>query len=275
MILKPFDELDITDPIMFGLVFSNKHIAKPFIEHLLGIKIDHLETPIPEAVLSYDAEHKGVRYDVFARETNETGETVRSFDLEMQMVDTKELPQRARYYQSICDGVALSKGDFYTRLKEQYIIFLCPIDVFGHNFPCYHFENRAREDSSITLNDLTFKNFYIFTRYKEFTDPAVKAYMKYFATKNADTHETRTINDQVSFYKDDTLIRSKYMTYEFDLHESKEEGRAEGKIEGKAEGKLEMVDAMFEKTKLTDEEISSISGIPLEEIQKRRTQHQK
>jgi len=275
MTIKSFDDLDITDPIMFGLVFSNKHIAKPFIEHLLGIKIDHLETPIPEAVLSYDAEHKGVRYDVFARETNETGETVRSFDLEMQMVDTKELPQRARYYQSICDGVALSKGDFYTRLKEQYIIFLCPIDVFGHNFPCYHFENRAREDSSITLNDLTFKNFYIFTRYKEFTDPVVKAYMKYFATKNADTHETRTINDQVSFYKDDTLIRSKYMTYEFDLHESKEEGRAEGKIEGKAEGKLEMVDAMFEKTKLTDEEISSISGISLEEIQKRRTQHQK
>ena len=49
MILKPFDELDITDPIMFGLVFSNKHIAQPFIEHLLDIKIDHLETPTPAA----------------------------------------------------------------------------------------------------------------------------------------------------------------------------------------------------------------------------------
>ena len=61
MIIKSFDDLDITDPIMFGLVFSNKHIAKPFIEHLLDIKIDHLETPIPEAVLSYDAEHKSVR----------------------------------------------------------------------------------------------------------------------------------------------------------------------------------------------------------------------
>ena len=88
MNIKSFDDLDITDPIMFGLVFSNKHIAKPFIEHLLGIEIDHLETPIPEAVLSYDAEHKGVRYDVFARETNETGETIRSFDLEMQMVSS-------------------------------------------------------------------------------------------------------------------------------------------------------------------------------------------
>ena len=39
MNIKPFDELDITDPIMFGLVFSNKHIAHPFIEHLLGAGI--------------------------------------------------------------------------------------------------------------------------------------------------------------------------------------------------------------------------------------------
>ena len=262
MNIKSFDELDITDPIMFGLVFSNKHIAQPFIEHLLGIKIDHLEAPVPEAVLSYDAEHKGVRYDVFARETNEKGETIRSFDLEMQMVDTKELPQRARYYQSVGDGVALSKGGFYTSLKEQYIIFLCPMDIFGRGFPIYHFENRAREDTNITLNDYTFKNFYIFKKYRDFTDPVVKAYMKYFATKNVDSRETKTINDQVSYYKADTLIRNKYMTYEYDLHESEEKG--------KAKATLEMVDALFANGKLTDEEISNISKIPLEEIQKRR-----
>ena len=266
MNIKSFDDLDITDPIMFGLVFSNKHIAQPFIEHLLDIKIDHLETPVPEAVLSYDAEHKGVRYDVFARETNENGETIRSFDLEMQMVDTKELPQRARYYQSVGDGVSLSKGGYYTNLKEQYIIFLCPMDIFGRGFPVYHFENRAKEDSDITLNDRTFKIFYIFKKYEDFTDPVVKAYMKYFATRNVDSRETETINDQVSFYKADTLIRNKYMTYEYDLHESKEEGKAEGKTEAK----FEMVDAMFANGKLTDQDIAVISGLPLEEIQKRR-----
>ena len=145
-----------------------------------------------------------------------------------QMIDTKELPQRARYYQSVGDGVALSKGGYYTSLKEQYIIFLCPMDIFGRGFPAYHFENRAREDTGVTLNDLTYKNYYIFTRYEDFTDPVVKAYMKYFATRNADSRETKTINDQVSHYKADTLIRNKYMTYEYDLHESKEEGRAEG-----------------------------------------------
>ena len=58
------------------------------------------------------------------------------------------------------------------------------------------------------------------------------------------------------------------MTYEFDLHESKEEGRAEGI----AQTKLEMVDAMFANPKFTDEDISSISGIPQDEIEKRRAQ---
>ena len=92
--------------------------------------------------------------------------------------------------------------------------------------------------------------------------------MKYFATRNADSRETETIDDQVSYYKADTLIRNKYMTYEFDLHESKEEGRAEGI----AQTKLEMVDAMLANPKLTDEDIAVISGFPLEEIQKRRAQ---
>ena len=84
--------------------------------------------------------------------------------------------------------------------------------------------------------------------------------MKYFATRNANSRETKTINDQVSFYKADTLIRNKYMTFEYELHEREE------KV------KLEMVDAMLAKTKLTDEEISIVSGIPLDEIAKRRAQ---
>ena len=227
---------------MFGLVFSNKHIAKPFIEHLLNIKIDHLETPIPEAVLSYDAEHKGVRYDVFARETNENGETIRSFDLEMQMVDT----------------------------KEQYVIFWCPMDIFGRGLPCYHFENRASEDPSITLGDLSYKNFYIFKKYEVFTDPVVKAYMKYFATRNADSRETKTINDQVSLYKADTLIRNKYMTYEFDLHESEEKGKTKAQVETAvtmlADG--EPVEKIVKYSRLSEEEVLKLRESSMESATK-------
>ena len=50
------------------------------------------------------------------------------------------------------------------------------------------------------------------------------------------------------------------MTFEYELHEREE------KV------KLEMVDAMIAKTKLSYEEISVVSGVPIEEIQKRRAQ---
>lgn len=44
MNIKSFDDLDITDPIMFGLVFSNKHIAKPFIEHFFPLSYGYFWT---------------------------------------------------------------------------------------------------------------------------------------------------------------------------------------------------------------------------------------
>ena len=93
--------------------------------------------------------------------------------------------------------------------------------------------------------------------------------MKYFATRNADSRETETINDQVSFYKADTLIRNKYMTYEFDLHESKEEGRAEGRAEANAKALAEkkaMAKGLREDG-VPVEIISKRTGFTIEEIQ--------
>ena len=110
--------------------------------------------------------------------------------------------------------------------------------------------------------------FIIFKKYEKFTDSVVKAYMRYFATRNADSDETETINNQVSFYKTDTFIRNKYMTYEFDLHESKEEGRAEGIAEGRAEGKAEEAAKALEEKKAMAKGLRD-DGVSLEIISKR------
>ncbi len=94
--------------------------------------------------------------------------------------------------------------------------------------------------------------------------------MKYFATRNADSRETQNINDQVSYYKADTLIRNKYMPYEYDLHESKEEGRAEGRTEGAdamaremAAGMLtegDSVEKVMRISKLSEEDVLAIKA---------------
>ena len=92
--------------------------------------------------------------------------------------------------------------------------------------------------------------------------------MKYFATRNADSSETETINSQVSYYKTDTIIRNKYMTYEYDLHESKEAGRAEGIAVGKAEGRAEATAEALAEKKAMAKGLRD-DGVPLEIISKR------
>ena len=155
----PFEQLPITNRFMFALVFSHKHIAKPFLEALLGVKIFDLQEPEPEKATESSPFNKGVRYDVFVKEKGPKGEILRTFDIEMQIEDTHELPKRARYYQALCDSEALNKGESYRNLKEQYIMFICPDDIFGWGRAVYKFMNLEKEHPEHELGDLCFKNF--------------------------------------------------------------------------------------------------------------------
>lgn len=99
--IKSIDELTIRDNFLFVKVFSNEEIAKPFLRALLKVDIERVSV-VGEARQQTDPRKKFIRFDVLVKEEGENG-VGRVFDLEMQMVDTKELPLRARYYQSICD----------------------------------------------------------------------------------------------------------------------------------------------------------------------------
>ncbi|MCQ2122302.1 MAG: hypothetical protein MJY78_10815 [Fibrobacter sp.] len=213
-----FSKLSITNRFMFPLVMSHKEIAKPFIEAALGIKIYDLKDPEQEKTEQVSIFGKSVRYDVFTQQVDENGEIVSSFDLEMQVVDTGELPKRARYYQSVRDVHELHKGGSYTKLKSQYVLFICPEDIFSAGLPIYSFQNYATENKNIALNDRTFKNFYIFSEYQKLPDThPLKKYLKYFATTTADTDETKRIHSKVEWYRTDGLTQERYMTWEQEI----------------------------------------------------------
>ena len=80
--ITPFEQLTITNKFMFAMVFSHKEIAKPFLEAVLGIKIHELREPEPEKTIDVNPATKGVRFDVFVKESGTDGETLRSFDIE-------------------------------------------------------------------------------------------------------------------------------------------------------------------------------------------------
>ena len=225
----PFEQLPITNRFMFAMVFSHKEIAKPFLEAVLGIKIHELKEPEPEKNVEVSPVSKGVRFDVFVKETGPGGETLRCFDIEMQMEDTKEIPKRARFYQAMRDSEALSKGEKYRNLRELYIIFICPDDIFKQGRAVYRFKNLETDDPKIEMGDQCFKNFYIFKKYREVAEKSVREYLEYFATSKPISPETEDIDKLVKWYQADNNTRIRYMTWqeEIDIAVDQERQRAE------------------------------------------------
>lgn len=87
---KPIEELTICDNFMFVKVFGDEEIAKPFLKALLKVDIDRV-CIVGEAHQQTDPNKKFIRFDVMVKDDCENG-IGRVFDLEMQMVDTKEFP---------------------------------------------------------------------------------------------------------------------------------------------------------------------------------------
>lgn len=282
--MKSYDELDITDNFMFVKVFSNVEIAKDFLQDVLKITIEKISV-VAEATAQEDPLHKSVRFDVLAKEevSDASGNTKagRYFDIEMQMVDTGELPKRARYYQSMCDLDALARGSVYDELQEQYILFICPKDVFGKGKAIYKFQNREESDSDIVMGDLCYKNFYIFSKYGDVEDEATREYMRYFATKKCESEKMRRIHNLVEDCRKDPATRKAYMTFEQEmkilyrksLEQGREQGREEGREQGREEGRAEGADSKnrelakaFRDDGISLDIISKRTGLSHEEI---------
>ena len=243
----PFEQLTITNRFMFAMVFSQKDIAKPFLEAILGIKIYELRDPEPEKTIEVNPLSKGVRFDVFVKESGPNGETLRSFDIEMQMDDTHEIPKRARFYQAMRDSESLCRGEKYRDLKELYIIFLCPDDIFGKGRAVYRFKNLETENPKIEMGDLTFKNFYIFSKYREVAEKVIREYMEYFATNKAISPETETIDRLVKWFQTDNNTRIRYMTWQEEIDEAVENERERADAEKKRADAAEARADKYEK----------------------------
>ncbi len=267
--IMPYEQLTITSNFMFSKVFSNVDVAKDFLQDVLKISIDKISV-VTEATLQEDPFHKSIRFDVLVREElsedtvrngNDTKyPTGRYYDIEMQMRDTNEMPRRARYYQSMCDLDALAKGANYDELREQYILFICPDDIFGQGLPIYRFQNREENDPKILLGDLCYKNFYIFNKYANIKDETTREYMEYFATQKHESEKIRRIHELVEKYRLDPIAKKAYMTLEQELNIREKKARAEER-KNLAKGFRDdgfPIEAIAKRTGLTPEEIKAL-----------------
>ena len=76
--MKKFEDLTFADHYIFEKVLQNPDICKELLERLLKIQIEKLEYPEVEKTISPYYETKGVRLDVYVKDSNKV------FDIELQ-----------------------------------------------------------------------------------------------------------------------------------------------------------------------------------------------
>ncbi|WP_407427470.1 Rpn family recombination-promoting nuclease/putative transposase [Treponema sp.] len=219
--------------IFCKIMESNPELCKHLLEILLHIEIDHLEKPAAEKTLKESIDSKSVRFDVY------TKDKTRIFDLEIQTVDKKNLPKRARYYQSLIDTSNLSAGVNYNNLKDTYVIFLCLDDIFHYGLPVYTFENLCLENNQIKLKDGSFKVFFNAKDCDKLKSIEEKAFFRFLKGGKADNDFTKDLETKLSFARKNSEWRRQYMTWQQTIMDERYWARLEGHDEGYSEGREE------------------------------------
>ena len=126
IIKQKLAQADFTANVMFGLIMAKQAIYKQFLEAVLPKKVFEDIRAITQRQLKTDYVSRADRLDLLC-----TTKSEEQFDVELQMTNEHNLPQRARYYHALLANHMLAVGEDYHNLKDSYVIFLCNFDDGG------------------------------------------------------------------------------------------------------------------------------------------------
>lgn len=233
-----WEEIGISNDFIFGKIMRDPRLCKKLLELVLpGIAIDRIEYPELQKTIKEDVDARSVRLDVYVKDGRGT-----VYNIEMQTVNTKELPKRSRYYQSMIDLQLLDRNQRYRELNRSYIIFICLTDVFGYGRHLYTFENRCKEEPGLPMEDGTTKLFLNAGGTQNDVGGRLKAFLDYVLGKPSNDDYVRELETAVKEAKKNREWRREYMTLLMRDQENIEKGIEQG-VE---QGILAMVSALRE-----------------------------
>lgn len=216
-----WEELSIANDFLFGKIMQNPELCKELLHRILpDLKIDRIEYPELQKTIKPDMDARSVRLDVYVKDDKNT-----VYDIEMQVSDTKELPERSRYYQSMIDLQLIDKGQYYKKLNRSYIIFICPFDAFGKGRHIYTFENICKEDKNISMGDGAVKIFLNANGTQDDVSKELKAFLDYVSGKKPEDSFVEKLEEAVKEAKKNREWRHEYMTLLMRDRENVEKGK--------------------------------------------------
>ena len=243
---------------------NNPDVCKRLLEILLEIEIDKINI-YQEETIDVDYASKGVRLDVYAKNATQ------AFNVEMQTTNTKELAERARYYQGVIDVDCLNSGQHYKDLKDSYVIFICIDDIFEKGRAKYIFENLCIDEPSIKLNDRSRKCFFIAQNCdKLITNKEQYAFLKMVIQNKSESTFTDKILDLVTDAKKNIQWKRQYMDLEreklYAYDDGLEKGLTQGLEEGTKKKAIEDAKNLLKMNVLTIEQIASAINLSVKEV---------
>lgn len=269
--LKAWENLTIADNFIFQKVMRKKRLCKRLIENILNIKIRKLAFPETEKDIRIRRDSKSVRLDVYVEDEQGT-----LYDIEMQTTDyatPDELPKRTRYYQAMMDMDVLNKGEFYTKLRRTYIIFICTFDPFerielGQGRSLYMFRETCQEEPHFLMGDETTKIFLNSKGSREGINHDLAAFLDYIEGKSPQGKFTESIAEAVETAKENKEMKVEYMTFYMELRRREEKSREEGREEGKVEGRWKVLMELVHDGVITVKDAAERAGMTEEAFRK-------
>lgn len=215
------------------------------------LKVIHVRTQVfVENLLN-----RSVRLDIVAADSEG-----RRMNVEIQRSDSGAGWKRARYNSGMMDIGLLEKGSDFDDLPEVWVIFITEHDVIGRGKPLYRIERYVSD---------TFERFddgshilYVNGAYRG--DTPLGKLMHDFSCKNPADMNYETLAERVRFFKESkegVAIMCKA------IEDMRRQERQEGIEEGKGEKMREVALRMLRAGKYALDEISDMSGLPLNEVQ--------
>ncbi len=242
--------------IFYKVMRNNPDVCQELLEILLEFKIERIEMSQEEEI-NVDFGSKGIRMDVYAKDAG--GQKV--YNIELQAKDTKELPERARYYQGVMDVDLLKSGQDYKDLKTTFIVFICVDDIFEKGLAKYTFENLCVEDPKIKMGDRAYKYFFISQNCDKLLDEEQKAFLKMVSNNKSSNAFTDKVKKLVDNAKRNTQWRKQFMDWEREKTYSFNRGLEQG-VQQKA---VETARNLLNEGD-SPEKISRCVGLPLEQV---------
>ena len=235
-----WESLTLSNDFMFSKVMRDKEICRETLEILLDKKIGEITYIDNQKTIDINYDAKSVRLDVYVEDEN------RIYNIEMQVVNKKDLAKRSRYYQGMIDLNAIEKGEIYRDLKESIVIFICKFDPFGKGLSKYTFENICNENKELYLKDGTSKVFFNTKDYYKERSEDAKSFLEYIEKETtSENNFVKKLEQKIKNIKENKVWRAEFMTLLMREQEiardNFEKGMAEGVIKGREEGIAEGV----------------------------------